>query len=197
VESGLFDHIAISSDSDAIIDAGLRAGATIAIRRPEAMATDEAGKMPAIAHAVQQSQIMSGKRYTTCVDLDATSPLRLASDIAGAVKMLEESRCSNVITAAPARHSPYFNLIELDEKGHVRLSKKLSEPVLRRQDSPACYDMNGSIYVWQSERLLTDPRVFYNDTKLFIMPRERSIDIDDEVDWSMVELLMKQRTNHG
>jgi CMP-N,N'-diacetyllegionaminic acid synthase len=63
---------------------------------------------------------------------------------------------------------------------------------VRRQDSPKCYDMNASIYVWRRDALFDNPTVFATDTRLFVMPEERSIDIDSELDFEIVELLMKK-----
>ena len=128
------------------------------------------------------------------VDLAVTSPLRLPEDIIGAVSLLERCDVSSVITGTIARCSPYFSLVELDERGVVRLSKKLAQPVVRRQDSPHCYDMNGSIYVWSRNAFFSNPAVFYDDTLLFEMPAERSIDIDSELDFEIVEMLLAKRT---
>ena len=127
------------------------------------------------------------------VDLDATSPLRLPEDIINVVKILEEKKVINVITAMPARRSPYFNLVELDDSGRVRLSKPLDHPIVRRQDAPKCYDMNASIYIWQREGLLNNSVVFLENTALYVMPEERSIDIDSELDFEFVEFLAKKR----
>jgi N-acylneuraminate cytidylyltransferase/CMP-N,N'-diacetyllegionaminic acid synthase len=124
------------------------------------------------------------------VDLDATSPLRTPEDIANAVRLLEESGAGNVLTAMPARRSPYFNLVELDGSGIVHLSKPLSSAVVRRQDAPKCYDMNASIYVWRRPALFESATLFNADTRLYVMPEERSIDIDSEVDFRFVEHLM-------
>lgn len=191
--SGLFAHIAVSSDSDDILAAASAAGADIAIKRPAEMASDTAGKLPAIAHAVTQAEAISGKRFALAVDLDATSPLRLPEDITGAVMLQQQTGAKSVITGAIAHRSPYFNLVEADAQGIVHVSKPSN--VLRRQDSPACYDMNASIYVWQRDALLVDPKVFYDDTRLFEMPRDRSFDIDDELDFAIVELILTRRGN--
>ena len=129
------------------------------------------------------------------VDLDATSPLRLVADIQDAVAMLEREKVSNVITAAPARRSPYFNLVELGEDGVVGLSKPLRKSIVRRQDSPKCFDMNASIYVWRRAALFDNPTVFNADTRLFVMPEERSTDIDNELDFEIVEFLMRKRNS--
>ena len=98
-----------------------------------------------------------------------------------------------MITGAPARRSPYFNLVEIGEDDVVRLSKPLPKLVERRQDGPRCYDMNASIYVWRRDIFITDQRVFYPDSRLFVMPEERSIDIDSELDFLVVKAVLEQR----
>ncbi|MFK4381598.1 acylneuraminate cytidylyltransferase family protein [Bradyrhizobium sp. USDA 223] len=192
-ETRLFDAIAFSSDSDALLDAAVKAGADIAVKRPDEMATDTAPKLPAIRHCLEQAIAQMGRTPEIFVDLDVTSPLRLASDITGAVALLRESGARNVITGAPARRSPYFNLVEQRTDGSVGLSKSANPPITRRQDAPRCFDMNASIYVWRVAPFLEHPAVFYPDTRLFEMPEERSIDIDSDLDFAVVELLLRQR----
>lgn len=192
-QSGLFDAIAVSSDSQQILDVARQHGADILVRRPEEMATDNAPKVPAIRHCLESAERERGRSFPVFVDLDATSPLRLPEDIAGAVRLLETSGASSVITGAPARRSPYFNLVELDQKGVPHVCKQPSTPLVRRQDAPRCFDMNASIYVWRRDAFLAAPAVFYDDTRLYEMPEERSIDIDSELDWEIVQLLMAKR----
>lgn len=121
------------------------------------------------------------------------SPLRLPEDVAGAVRLLEQRCVSSVITGTPARRSPYFNVVELDENGVAHLSKPLSREIVRRQDAPRCYDLNASIYVWQRDVFCRNPAVLYDDTLLFEMPAERSIDVDSELDLEIVRLLLTKR----
>jgi CMP-N,N'-diacetyllegionaminic acid synthase len=192
-ETAMFDTIAFSSDSDALLEAAIKAGADIAVKRPDVMATDTAPKLPAIRHCLEQAIERTGKAPDIFVDLDVTSPLRLSSDIAGAVALLEQSGARNVITGAPARRSPYFNLVEGRLDGSVGLSKPTNPPVVRRQDAPRCYDMNASIYVWRVAPFLNNPAVFYPDTRLFEMPEDRSVDIDSDLDFTLVELLLRER----
>ena len=191
--SSLFDLIAVSSDSVEILDVALSHGADLVVDRPPELASDTAAKIPVIRHCVEEAEQFFGKRFDVIVDLDATSPLRLVEDIRGAVDLLESSNVSNVITAAPARRSPYFNLVEVSDDCVVRLSKQLQKPIVRRQDSPQCYDMNASIYVWKRSALFNYPTVFNADTRLFVMPEERSIDIDTDLDFEIVELMMRKR----
>ena len=79
--------------------------------------------------------------------------------------------------------------------GTVAVSKTPGDAVLRRQDAPRCFDMNGSIYVWKREALLEDQVVFFPSTILYEMPAERSTDVDSEFDFAIVEWLMNQRTD--
>ena len=134
------------------------------------MATDTAPKVPAIRHCLEQAIAQTGANPDIFVDLDVTSPLRLPSDISGAVELLQKSGARSVITGAPAHRSPYFNLVEARADGTVGLSKPVNPPIVRRQDAPRCFDMNASIYVWRVAAFLEDPAVFYPDTRLFEMP---------------------------
>lgn len=193
-KSELFSAIAVSSDSDVILEAGRQWGADYSIKRPAHLATDETSKFPAIEHCIRKVERLSKTCFDTIVDMDVTSPLREIQDIYNAVHLLESKKVSNVITAMPARRSPYFNLVELDENGVPRLSKPLSKPIVRRQDSPPCFDMNASIYAWNREAFFKKKALFYKDTQLYVMPPERSIDIDSELDLLMVEFLLTHRS---
>lgn len=193
VATGLFDEVVVSSDSEEILALAHSFGATGVVRRPAEMATDSAGKVPAIAHAVRSTEERTGERYEVCVDLDATSPLRTVDDVRTAVEMFENADAASLITGCEARRNPYFNLVEEQPDGTVAVSKRPDDVVLRRQDAPRCFDMNGSIYVWRREALLDEQVVFFPSTILYEMPAERSIDVDSEFDFRVVEWLMGQR----
>ncbi len=197
-QCGLFEAVAVSSDGEAILKAAKDWGADYQILRPAELASDSSPKVPAIRHCLTETEKRAGHEFDVIADLDATSPLRFVSDIAGAVALLEAGGISNVITGSPARHSPYFNLVEVNETGAVQLSKELAVPVFCRQDSPKCYDLNGSVYVWRREPLLECHSIFEADTRLYVMPPERSADIDSELDFEFVEFLMNKRVRqHG
>lgn len=191
--SGLFDCIAVSSDAEDILAVAEQGGADLLVRRPSELANDTSSKMPAITHCVKEAEARTGITFGCVVDLDVTSPLRLVEDLLGAVQLWQESGANSVITGAPARRSPYFNLVERREDGTVTLSKTPASPILRRQDAPACFDMNASIYVWKRDALMAEGKVFYPDTRLFEMPEDRSVDIDSPLDFLIVESLLRQR----
>jgi N-acylneuraminate cytidylyltransferase/CMP-N,N'-diacetyllegionaminic acid synthase len=193
VACGAFERIAFSSDDADYRALAGKAGADFLIERPTELATDTAGKIDVIRHCVLCAEQMAGNRFDIIIDLDCTSPLRLPSDILACIELLQSTRAGNVITAAPARRSPYFNLIERAADGSIGLAKSPARSVLRRQDAPACYDMNASIYVWRRDALFDRNGLFHADTQLYVMPEERSIDVDSELDFRVVSMLLEDR----
>ena len=189
IATKLFDQIVVSSDSKEIREVALANGATFCVDRPAELATDTAPKLPAIKHCVENAEKKFGQ-FEVIIDLDATAPLRESSDIIGALELLQSAKADNVITGTPAHRSPYFNLVEIDANGIVSLSKPPANVVARRQDSPQCFDMNASIYVWRRQALFANENLFTGNTRLFVMPRERSLDIDSQADFEMVEWMM-------
>lgn len=192
-ESGLFEHIVISTDSDLIATVAQEYGAEVFFKRSEEMASDTAGKLEVIKDAFVRSEEYYQTTFDYLVDLDATAPLRSVQDIIDSYQQFLKDDNDNLITAMPSRRSPYFNLVEVDVAGKVALSKKLSSSVVRRQDAPKSYDMNASIYIWKRDIILNENSIFLEKTGLYVMPEERSIDIDSELDFEFVEFLMRKQ----
>ena len=192
-ESGLFEHIVISSDSQDILNIAKEYGAEVFFQREEELSNDRAGKLDVIRDAFMRSEAYYKERFSYLIDLDATAPLRDTQDIVNAFKQFLEDDNDNLITAMPSRRSPYFNLVEVDKNNRVTLSKKLEESVKRRQDAPKSYDMNASIYIWKRDVILNSNTLFLEKTGLYVMPEERSIDIDNELDYKFVAFLMKEK----
>ncbi|MEO0963171.1 MAG: acylneuraminate cytidylyltransferase family protein [Pseudomonadota bacterium] len=192
LQSELFDAVVVSSDANDILEAGKAAGATHLVRRPDDMASDEAGKLPGLRHCVAEMEAQLGLRFDTITDLQPTSPTRVADDIAGAIALQARLGVSNVISGTEAKSSPYFNLVEEQADGAVALSKPPVGDVVRRQDAPRCFDLNGSIYVWRRDALMEGDGLWFADTHLFEMPAERSVDIDTETDFAFAEFLMSR-----
>jgi CMP-N-acetylneuraminic acid synthetase len=126
------------------------------------------------------------------VDLDPTSPLREVADIEACLALLTPDT-DVVITAYEAEKNPYFNMVEYDAQGRVRLVKTPPVAVAARQAAPKVYAMNASIYVWHRDTL--SKGLWEGRAALHVMPRSRSIDIDTPIDFRLVELLMQEK--HG
>ena len=192
-KSGLFEHIVISTDSDEIAEVAKKYGAEVFFKREAKLASDTAGKLDVIRDAFIRSEKYYNKKFDYLIDLDATSPLRSVEDIINAYEQFLKNNHDNLITAMPSRRSPYFNMVEVDSNNKVYLSKSINSNIVRRQDVPKSYDMNASIYIWKREAILYKNSLFLENTGLYVMPEERSIDIDTELDYKFVEFIMKEK----
>jgi len=189
LESDIFSIVAVSSDDDTILDQGRSAGAQHLIKRPGQLATDGAGKLEVIRHAVRDTEMSLATRFHVVVDLDVTTPLRAVSDIRGVVEILERSDHKAVLTASEARRSPYFNLVELDDAGAPRLPCVVPEGVVRRQDSPPVYDLSGAVYAWRRAALDGDAPLLDGGSRLHVIPSERAWDVDSPMDLTIIQAL--------
>lgn len=186
-----FYGIYVSTDYQEIADVAVKAGAIVPFLRPEELATNQAPKIPVIEHLVQHIERDCGHPVDTVVDLDPTSPLRDVRDIIACMEMLDENT-DVVITGYEAEKNPYFNMVELGADGYVGRVKTIEDGSIdSRQQAPKVYSMNASIYVWR--RSCLSKGLWGNRIKLYEMPRERSVDIDEPIDFQLVEILMKQK----
>lgn len=189
LQSRLFEHVVVSTDSEKIAEIARTWGAETWFLRPAELATDKAPKIPVIRHALHESEKYYGNLFDVIVDLDVTSPLRSIEDIVAAYQQFVREEADILISACPARKNPYFNMVERVE-GRIRKVKQLETRPVRRQDAPEVFDMNASIYIWKRKALLETDTLFTDRTSLYVMPEERSVDIDTELDWDFVELIL-------
>jgi len=193
IRTCLSNHIIVSTDSSDIADVAKESGADAWFLRPKELATDDAPKIPVIRHAMLESEKKYDQLFDVVIDLDVTSPLRTVDDIINAFKQFSDENADNLISASPCRKNPYFNMVEVSN-GRIQRVKELRNPPVRRQDAPEVYDMNASIYIWKRKILATNNSIFNEHTSLFIMPEERSVDIDTQLDWDFVEYITKNKT---
>ena len=189
-KSRIFDKIIVSTDSNKIINICKRKVDYI-VKRPKKLSTGKASKIFAIKHALIQAEINFKKKFDIIIDLDATSPLRNIDDIIKAKNKFVRNKYENLISVCHSKKNPYFNIVEKTKKG-LKLVRETEKNYVRRQDAPDVYDINASIYIWKRAALLNTNKVVTNITGFYIMPKIRSIDIDDYFDFKLVELLMKR-----
>ena len=184
------DGVYVSTDDDEVAEIAREYGAQVPYRRPGDLASDEAAKIPAIEHLVQHLEAQ-GLKISTVVDLQPTSPLRLPSDIVEALTHTNTSEL--VVSVTEPAHNPYYSLVEVQQDGSLALSKAAG--YARRQDAPVVWGLNGAIYVWQREALAkAAARGFWSVRSLpYVMPRHRSVDIDDILDFEIAEWLFRRQ----
>ena len=185
----VIDGVFVSTDDEQIAEVAQRAGAQVPYLRPAELATDEAPKLPAIGHLVAHLE-RSGMSVDTVVDLQPTSPLRRPEDIEAALALLDDADL--VVSVTEPSHNPYYTLAEADAQGRLQLSKPAG--FARRQDAPAVWGLNGSIYVWRRAALTKAiAEGFWSvRAKPYAMPRRRSVDIDDLEDFELAQWLLQR-----
>lgn len=196
LQSNLIDRVVVSTDSESIAVIARQYGAEVPFSRPAILASDNAPKLPVIQHAVKYFIEKMSYNPEYIIDLDPTSPLRLNEDIEKCLHLImSESDCDSVITGYKSNKNPYFNMIEIGDNGFAKLCKQSNEQITDRQSAPIVFAMNASIYVWKTNILLNQTSVISGRVKLVEMPEERSIDIDSEIDFKMVELIMRGKND--
>lgn len=181
------DHIILSTDSEEIVTVAERCGLPVAYRRPAALATDTAGSREVILDAMDWAD-NQGIGYDAVVLLQPTSPLRLAEDILGAMSMFTPD-IDMVVSVAEARCNPYYNCFETDETGYLKISKGEGQ-YTRRQDVPPVYEYNGAVYVINPQSIRKMTLGSFPRRVPYVMPAERSVDIDAPVDLLVAEHLL-------
>lgn len=195
INSNLFDKIVVSSDSEQILKIAKENRAEAFFKREPRLSGDKVGKIEVIRDALLKSEGFFRTHFDVIVDLDVTSPIRNSEDIIQAYKTFIDNDYDILFSVAPSRKNPYFNMIEIDQNGKVRLCKTLNQPIKRRQDAPRVYDMNASIYIWKREILINHNTLFLDKTGIYVMGEESAYDIDSELDLLIVECIMRKGQN--
>jgi len=192
LENARIDAVVVSTDDPAMYDHAVAKGALDIGLRPEHLATDDAPKWGVWQHALDAAEAKVGAA-SVFLDLDCTSPLRLPEDIDGALDVFKAQKPDMVMSCCESRKNPYFNMVEPDETGALQVSKPLPGGVWARQNAPVVYDHVGLVYVLDPAYLRRAKTIYEGRVVPFVVPAERSLDIDNPIDWQMVEYLMQQR----
>ncbi|MDH3346505.1 MAG: acylneuraminate cytidylyltransferase family protein [Desulfobulbaceae bacterium] len=190
-ESGCFDTLMVSTDSEKIAEIGQKYGAEIPYLRHAKMSGDTTPIMDVIMHTLD----WYGARainFDIIVLLQPTSPLRNAHDIKRALTLYTERDARAVVSVCRAEHHPFWmNTLPADGCMIDFLPEKaLNTP---RQQLPSYYRLNGALYMSDTVTMRNTNTFFGPKTYAYIMEAEHSVDIDDLLDFHRAELLMQER----
>ena len=192
---GRAHRVVVSTDSPKIAQIAKKHGAKVPFMRPRQISLDSTPKGCAIRHALIECEKLYGVQYDIVVDLDVTSPVRTPKDLDNCLKIFQRFRPKTLFSVVKSHKNPYFNMVEKARNGNVGLSKRLAKRPIRRQDVPAVYAMNASIYFYDRNHILASqsPSPFSEDTRTYVMEDVSSVDIDREIDFKFIEFLAKKR----
>jgi CMP-N-acetylneuraminic acid synthetase len=193
--SGMINRVIVSTDDQEIASVAKQYGAEVPFIRPTELAEDQSREWLAWQHAIKMLSQESAGTPDIFVSIPPTSPLRAVSDIDACVMALQNSDADIVVTVKPAERSPYFNMVRFDDAGHANLVIKPEGSIHRRQDAPAVYDMTTVAYAARPDFVLAANSIFDGTVKAVIIPAERALDIDTELDFKFAEFLISKSAN--
>ena len=196
IECGLscssIEHLVVSTDSVQIADIAKEHGAEVPFMRPDELALDNSPMMPVLKHALKACEELYSRKVEAVVLLDATSPLTTPDDVGNAIKLYKSRDCDAVISAVPAKRNPYFNMVVMEDS-YARLVIEPEIEMTRRQDCPHVYDLNNAIWIFSRNTILEMKSRLPKKSVLFVMDEGRSVDVDSEIDFKVLEILMKEK----
>ncbi len=188
INSEIFSEVMVSTDSEKYADIAKKYGASVPFLRSDENSNDTADSWSVVKEVVREYEKV-GEKYDTICLLQPTSPFRNASDIVESYKLYEEKASVAVISVCEMEHTPLWsNTLPEDNSLNGFIKRKSGG---RRQDSDKYYRLNGAIYIVSTAELFRDTYFYREGSYAYVMPNERSIDIDTEMDFMYADFLMK------
>jgi CMP-N-acetylneuraminic acid synthetase len=186
-------RVILTTDDPAIAEVGRRCGVEVPFMRPAELSRDDTPSVPVVQHAVK-FLAEQGDHYDAICLLQPTNPLRQASDIDGAIEMLERTGADSVISFVDVGEKHPARMKFLSPEGKV-LEPPFAEQFegQRRQDLQPLYLREGSIYLTRTPVLLEQNTLKGHDCRAWIMPKERACAIDEPFDLFLAEQLLRRQ----
>lgn len=181
------ERVLVTTDSEEIAAVARQFGIERPHMRPAELATDTAGSREVMLDAMAEAE-RRGVDYDCVVLLQPTSPLRTIDDVRRTLEAWNAD-IDMAVTVAPASCNPYYDCFETDADGFLHVSKG-DGMLTRRQQAPPAWQYNGAVYAITPASLRAMPLGSFPRRVAVEMPRERSLDLDSPLDWTICDLLI-------
>jgi CMP-N,N'-diacetyllegionaminic acid synthase len=185
-KSKYIDRVVLSSEDDHIIKISKENNLDVPFIRPQSLSHDNISGLDVVLHTIEE---ING--FDIIVVLQPTSPLRSVNDIDNTIKRLIDEKANACITLKESGKSPYW-MFELDSKDKLIPVIKTNELITIRQELPKTFEVNGAVYVARTNWFVKNKLFINDETIAYVMPPERSIDIDTLYDFNFAEFLHKK-----
>lgn len=182
LNSSVISDVVVSSDDKEILEVSKKFGAAAPFIRPRQLATDEASSVDVLLHAIDILE----QEYEYVALLQPTSPLRTCDDIDKAFKLMIASNSKSCVSVSASSSNPYLMYYLQSDNRLLGVVNK-DDNLHRRQDLPACYELNGAIYIASIQWFKKVKSFLSKDTVAYIMNKDKSYDIDTENDFIEAE----------
>jgi CMP-N,N'-diacetyllegionaminic acid synthase len=194
------DRVVVSTDDTEIAEVSRRYGAEVPFVRPADLAQDDSSHLDVILHCVDWLAAEEKCQFEYVMLLQPTSPLRTAEDIDAAAKLAVEENAESVISVCETHHHPYLTTRIADDGTLTDFMSGTPEPgtsSIRRQDMPVAYFINGAIYLVRNDVLLEQRTLLPARTLPYLMPQERSWQVDEPADLRLVDWVLRDRVEEA
>lgn len=189
LDSQLFDTIMVSTDSREYAEIAIECGAEVPFLRSDVMSSDYASSWDAVRE-VLNNYMKIDKTFDYVVLLQPTSPLRDGTDIVNTWQRMRKTNSNNAVSVTEVEH-PVQWCFKLPTGGSLDGMSKSPYNYMRRQELEPYYRENGAVYIVDAKKIMNKDYNFYSDKCVgYIMPKEKSIDIDDKNDFEFVKIIM-------
>lgn len=190
---GLFRRILVSTDDEEIANVARHHGAEVPFLRPAELANDKAPMIPVIQHAIRYVENDEKSRVDWVCLLQPTEPFRTVEDIAQAMTLAQAGGCDSVISVVQVFSVHPILMKRIDGGRLLPYSIEEKEGTRRQDYAPAAYMRNGAIYLSRRDVLMERHSLWGDVIHPYVMPPERSVGVDSELDLKLVELLMQEQ----
>ena len=194
LKSQYLDKVVVSTDSKEIASISRKAGAKVPFIRPQKLASDSARGIDVVLHAINWHETQ-GENFDLLLLLQPTSPLRIVKDIENAIRLLFTKQAKAIVSVCENEHPPYWS--NTLPENHSMKNFIDFKAIKNRQELPTFYRLNGAIYLSDIQYLKENKGFWGEDTFAYIMPKERSVDIDSLLDFKLCELLLNEQISDG
>lgn len=189
----LFHRVLVSTDDAEIAEIAKKCGADVPFLRPTELANDKAPMIPVLQHAIGFAEAEGGVRYDWVCLLQPTEPFRTVEDIQQTLRIVQAGGCDSVISVVQV-FSVHPILMKRIEDGRLLPFCIEEKEGTRRQDyAPAAYMRNGAIYLSRRDVVMERGSIWGDVIYPYVMPPERSVGVDSELDFRLVEQLMQEQ----
>ena len=189
LEAESIDRLIVSTDDEAIAKVARKSGAEVPFIRPAALSDDTASGVDVCIHAVEYANNTLDYHPDLVVYLQPTSPMRNSADIDAAVELLHDSNCDSVVSLKAVTEYPQW-MQKMDAEQRITPLFEEFKTTTARQNLEKSYLLNGAIYLSTTEALLKHRNFYGPNTRGYLMPEERSIDIDTLTDFLIAQALI-------
>ena len=184
--------IIVSTDDERIIELARQMGLEVPFTRPSYLSGDDTPMLPVVQHALDEVERISHQSPEWICLLQPTAPLRTKEDVEAAIEIARHTDADSVVSVVQvfATHPILMKRIRNERLLPYCIEEKEGT---RRQDlEPPAFMRNGAIYLLRPE-VIRAGSLLGRSTEPYVMPEERSINIDSELDLELVEALLRRR----